>query len=124
MIRTKICGLLSLAAQLPDAHVQFDTLSVTIGWRVFAPDPATSEFLRVTAADGSPVDYMPLVCRLNDQLLLIAIAPPSMSAITIHKNSRRPLVRDLFTESIDTDAPLHPIGGESWGNVGLFLIEP
>jgi len=97
---------------------------VGLGWRVFAPDPATAQFLRVTGADGSPVDTLPLVCRLNDQLLLIALAPPSTPALTIFKNGRRPLVRDLLTGTLDSDAPLHPLAGENWARVGLFTIDP
>ena len=123
-VAARTTALLSLACLLPDARPDFDALRVGLGWRVFAPDPATGQFLRVTAADGGPVDYLPLVCRLNDQLLLIALAPPSTPAVTIFKNNRRPLVRDLLTDTLDSDAPLHPLGGEDWARVGLFTIDP
>jgi hypothetical protein len=123
-MEARTSALLSLACLMPDAHADFEALQVSLGWRVFAPDPATSQFLRVTAADGSPVDFLPLVCRLNDQLLIIALAPPDVPALTIHKNGRRPLVRDLLTDTRDTDAPLHSIAGESWGRVGLFTVDP
>ncbi len=123
-LEARTSALLSLACLLPDAQADFDALQVSLGWRVFTPDPATSQFLRVTAADGSPVDFLPLVCRLNDQLLIVALAPPTVPALTIHKNSRRPLVRDLLTDTVDTDAPLHPVAGESWGRVGLFTVDP
>ena len=117
-------ALLSVACLLPDVRPDFDAVRVGLGWRVFAPDPATEQFLRVTAADGGPVDHLPLVCRLNDQLLLLALAPPSTPALTVLKNGRRPLVRDLLTDTLDTDAPLHPLAGEPWARVGLFTIDP
>ena len=121
-------ALLSLACLLPDARPDFDTVRVSLGWRQFAPDPATNQFLRVLGANGAPVDFLPLVCRLNDQLLIVALAPPSTPALTIFKNNRRPLVRDLLTDHLDTDAPLHPLradgSNEDWGRVGLFTVDP
>ncbi|MBV9850556.1 MAG: hypothetical protein JO250_12865 [Armatimonadetes bacterium] len=123
-VATRTTALLSLACLLPDARPDFDAVRLGLGWRVFAPDPATAQFLRITGADGGPVDYLPLVCRLNDQLLLIALAPPSTPALTVFKNGRRPLVRDLLTGALDSDAPLHPLAGENWARVGLFTIDP
>jgi dienelactone hydrolase len=117
-------ALLSLACLLPDAVADFDSLQVSLGWRVFTPDPATAEFLRVTRDDGSPVDFLPLVCRLNDQLLILALAPPETQAITILKNNRRPLVRDLLTNILDSDTPLHSLPGEKWAKFGLFTVDP
>ena len=117
-------ALLSLTSLLPDARPDFDAVRVGLGWRVFAPDPAAGQFLHVTGVDGGPVDSLPLVCRLNDQLLLVALAPPDTPALLILKNGRRPLVRDLLTDALDFDAPLHPPAGENWARVGLFTIDP
>ncbi len=120
-------ALLSLAALLPESKVSFDTPSVTLDWRVFTPDPAAAPFLRLTATGGADarVHYLPLVCRATDQLLLLVIAPPSVEAVSVWKNGKRPLLRDLRTGSVDTDAPLSLISNkERWARAGLFTIDP
>ncbi len=120
-------ALLSLAALLPAAQVHFDAPSVTLDWRVFTPDPAAAPFLRLQAAGGADarVDYLPLVCRATDQLLLLVVAPPSVEAVSVWKNSKRPLLRDLRTGLVDTDAPLTFIAGkERWARAGLFTVDP
>lgn len=119
-------ALLSLAALLPDSKIDFDAPSVTLDWRVFAPDPAAAPFLRVQAAGGTgPVDWLPLVCRATDQLLLLILAPPDVEAVTLWKNNKRPLARDLRTGTLDTETRLTPIAKEQpWGRVGLFTVDP
>ena len=120
-------ALLSLACLLPEAQVNFDAPSVTLGSRVFTPDPAAAPFLRLTAAGGTdtPIDWLPLVCRATDQLLLLMLAPPSIDAVSVWKNSKRPLLRNLRTGQIDTDAPLSPVSSkERWASVGLFTVDP
>ena len=120
-------ALLSLAALLPGAKISFDTPSVTLDRRVFTPDPAAAPFLRLTAAGGADarVDWLPLVCRATDQLLLLVIAPPSVEAVSVWKNSKRPLLRDLRTGLVDTDARLSLISGkERWARAGLFTVDP
>ena len=120
-------ALLSLAALLPDAQVNFEAPSVTLDWRVFTPDPAAAPFLRLQAAGGADarVDYLPLVCRATDQLLLLVVAPPSVEAVSVWKNSKRPLLRDLRTGSVDTDAPLAFVSSkERWARAGLFTVDP
>ena len=118
-------ALLSLTALLPDAKVDFDAPSVTLDWRVFAPDPAAAPFLRVEAAGGKGLaGWLPLVCRATDQLLLLVLAPPEMDAVTLYKNNKRPLARDLRTGALDTDLPLMPIGKEGWARIGLFTVDP
>ena len=120
-------SLLSLAGLLTHSKIDFDAPSVTLDWRVFAPDPAAAPFLRVQPFGKSAdawVDWLPLVCRGTDQLLLLALAPPSVSAVTVCKNGKSPLLRDLRTGTVDAAAPLHPIPGASWANVGLFTVDP
>ncbi len=120
-------ALLSLVGLLPEASVSFDAPSVTLGSRVFTPDPAAAPFLRVTAAGGTDtlVDWLPLVCRATDQLLLLMLAPPSVDAVSVWKNSKRPLLRNLRTGLVDADAPLSPVSSkERWANVGLFTVDP
>ncbi len=120
-------ALLALAALLPEAKISFDAPSVTLDWRVFTPDPAAAPFLRLTAAGGADarVDCLPLVCRATDQLLLLLVAPPSVEAVSVWKNSKRPLLRDLRTGTVDTDAPLALISGkERWARAGLFTVDP
>ena len=71
------------------------------------------------------MDWLPLVCRATDQLLLLIAAPPSVEAVSVWKNGKRPLLRDLRTGSVDTDAPLSLISGkERWGRAGLFTVDP
>ena len=120
-------ALLALAGLLPDAKLSFEAPSVTLDWRVFTPDPAAAPFLRVAAAGGADAraDWLPLVCRATDQLLLLALAPPSVEAVSVWKNGKRPLLRDLRTGRVDTDAPLSLISGkERWARAGLFTVDP
>ncbi len=117
--------LLAQAALLPDAVVDFDRLTVTLGWRAFSPDPATEKFVGVRAAlDGSPVSFLPLVCRLTNQVLLLVLAPPDMETVEIGHNGRRPAARDLLSGALDAKPCLHAIAGERWGRAGLFILEP
>jgi len=120
-------ALLSLAGLLPDSQIGFDGPSVTLGSRVFTPDPAAAPFLRLTAAGGADarVDWLPLVCRATDQLLLLMLAPPPVEAVSVWKNGKRPLLRNLRTGVVDTDAPLSPVSSkERWASVGLFTVDP
>lgn len=120
-------ALLSLAGLAPDAQLDFDAPAVTLGWRVFAPDPAAAPFLRVQPAqeaEGHWVDWMPLVCRATDQLLLLVLAPPAVEAVAVWKNGKCPLLRDLRTGTLDSAAPLTFLGKERWARVGLFTVDP
>ncbi len=119
-------ALLSLAGLLPGSKIDFDAPSVTLDWRVFAPDPAAAPFLRVLPAGGAGwVDWLPLVCRGTDQLLLLLLAPPNVEAATVWKNGRRPLLRDLRTGLVDTETSLSPLSKDNpWGRVGLFTVDP
>lgn len=117
-------ALLSIAAFIPEALPSFDTLSVALDWRVYAPDPATDEYIRLITPNDGPVHYLPLVSRQDDQLLLLILAPRETECVSIFKNGRRPLVRDLLAGTLDSDAPLHPLGDESWARIGIFTIDP
>ncbi|MGI4790756.1 MAG: hypothetical protein ACRYFS_18145 [Janthinobacterium lividum] len=120
-------ALLSLAGLLPEAVLNFDAPSVALDRRVFTPDPAAAPFLKIQPANGTdtPIDYLPLVCRGTDQLLLLMLAPPSVEAVTVAKNGKRPLLRDLRTGQLDTEAPLAFVSGkERWARVGLFTVDP
>ena len=119
-------ALLSLAGLLPESEVNFEAPSVTLGGRVFTPDPAAAPFLRLQPAGGAEarIDFLPLVCRGTDQLLLLMLAPPDVDAVSVWKNGKRPLLRDLRTGKIDTDAPLAFPGKERWARVGLFTVDP
>ena len=122
-------ALVALAGLAPESKLDFDAPAVTLGWRVFAPDPAAAPGLRVQPAGGDApgerwADWLPLVCRATDQLLLLVLAPPAVEAVTVWKSGKRPLLRDLRTGLLDSDAPLAPIGKEGWARVGLFTVEP
>ena len=118
-------ALLSLTALLPDAKVNFAAPSITLDWRVFAPDPAAAPSLTVSPTDEAAwADWLPLVCRATDQLLLLVLAPPGVESVTITKSGRQPLLRDLRTGRLEADAPLGFIGKEKWGRAGLFVIDP
>ena len=120
-------ALLSVAGLLPEAQIRFDAPSVTLGSRVFTPDPAAAPFLRLSAAGGTDarLNWLPLVCRGTDQLLLLMLAPPDIQAVSVWKNGKRPLLRNLRTGLVDTDAPLSPVSSkERWASVGLFTVDP
>jgi len=120
-------ALLSVAGLLPHAGIDFDAPSLTLDWRVFAPDPAAAPFLRVEPVGSGEniwADWLPLVCRGTDQLLLLVLAPPSVEAVTVCKNGKAPLLRDLRTGIVDAAAPLHSIPGDPWARIGLFTVDP
>ncbi len=118
-------ALLSLAALLPDAKVNFAAPSVTLDWRVFAPDPAAAPSLTVSPTDETAwADWLPLVCRATDQLLLLVLAPPDVEAVIVTKSGRQPLLRDLRTGRLEADSPLSAVGKEKWGRAGLFVVDP
>lgn len=118
-------ALLSLTSLLPDAKVNFAAPSVTLDWRVFAPDPAAAPSLTVSpTSEAAWADWLPLVCRATDQLLLLVLAPPGVEAVTVTKSGKRPLLRDLRTGRLEADAPLGFIGKEKWGRAGLFVVDP
>ena len=120
-------ALLSLAGLLPSSKIDFDAPSVTLDWRVFAPDPAAAPFLRIEPncqGEDVWVDWLPLVCRGTDQLLLLVLAPPSVQAVTVCKNGKFPILRDLLTGGLDAAAPLHLLPGAAWASVGIFTVDP
>ncbi len=118
-------ALLSLAALLPEAKVDFAAPSVALDWRVFAPDPAAAPSLTITpVGDTAWADWLPLVCRATDQLLLLVLAPAGVEAVTVTKSGKSPLLRDLRTGRLDAAAPLGLIGKEKWGRAGLFVVDP
>jgi len=117
-------ALLSLAALVPDARPDLDALSVTLDWRVFAPDAATEQYIDVQASDGGPVPFLPLVCRGTDQLLLLVLAPPATGTVSVLNRGRRPVLRDLVSGGLTDEARLHSPAGEAWARVGLFTIDP
>lgn len=118
-------ALLSLAALLPETKLNFAAPSVTLDWRTFSPDPAAAPSLTVTpVGETAWADWLPLVCRATDQLLLLVLAPPGVPAVTVTKSGRQPLLRDLRTGRLEADAPLGFIGKEKWGRAGLFVVDP
>lgn len=117
-------ALLSLGALLPQSRIDFDRHSVSLDWRTYTPDPAAKQHVQVRGSGNQPVHFLPLVCRASDQLLLLVLAPPTVDAVTILKNNRRPLACDLLCDTLDTATPLHAPGGVSWARVGLFTIDP
>jgi len=123
-IRAYFDAMLSVASVLPDFVPDFDTLHVRCGWRDYGPDQATEAYLKVTSPTGEQVDTLPLVSRTNAQVLLIVLAPPTVDRVTVLNNGKHPLLKDLFTDNVDSDAPLHPLIGEKWARVGLFTIDP
>lgn len=123
-VRAYFDAMLSIAGVLPDFEPNFDALQVKYKWTVFAPDQAVENYLKVTSPKEEPVDTFALVSRVNGQVLLIVLAPPSVDHVTVLNNGKRPLLKDLFTDNVDNDAPLHPLLGENWAKVGLFTIDP
>lgn len=117
-------SLLSLAALLPQSRIDFERSAVSLDWRTYAPDPAAGQHIQVRGSGSKPVHFLPLVCRASDQLLLMILAPPTVDAVTILKNNRRPLACDLLRSTLDTDTPLHAPAGFTWARVGLFTIDP
>ncbi len=88
------------------------------------PSP-TAPPLTVSPTNGAAwADWLPLVCRAIDQLLLLVLAPPIVEAVTVIKSGKHPLLRDFRTGHLDAAAPLGLIGKEKWGRAGLFIVDP
>ena len=119
-------ALLSVAALCPDSIIDFDGMTVTLGWRQFAPEPMVMPYIDV--APGEPgsgwVMSLPLVCRSTDQMLLIVITSSKVGTVTVLKNGRKPLVCDQISKSTDEIPKLHAVNGSAWGKVGIWLINP
>lgn len=117
-------ALLSLAALAPDARPNFDALSVTLDWRVFAPDAATEQYVSVQTPEGVPVPFLPLVCRNTDHLMLLVLASRTTEIVSVLNHGRRPILRDLLSGDLTDEARLHPPAGEPWARAGVFVIDP
>lgn len=115
--------LLSVAQRANNTQADRDRITVKRGWQTFAPDPALREYVSVTAPDGSPVDYLALVCPISLQVLIMAVTPPHIREVIITKNGRRPFVKGLLTGEFDMEARLSKLGDGSEAMVGVFLAD-
>ena len=126
--------LLGLSARIENCTPNFDEVSIKRGWHTFAPEAAARDYLTVSAspdsgseesdpAPGEPVDFLPLVCPLTLQVLLLVLAPGGTAQVTITKNGTIPYVKNLLTGDYDQAAALVPLGDGSEAMIGIFLAD-
>ncbi len=116
--------LLCLAQRAANCVADRDHLTVTRAWQTFKPDPATREYIRVTEEDDeTPADYLALVCPVTLQVLIMVIAPSQTARVRIHKNNRRPFVKNLLNGEFDQQANLVPLGDGGEAAIGVFLAD-
>ncbi|GEM_PF-3148582 len=116
--------LLAVAQRIKDGQADLDRVSVTRGWQTFSPDPATNEYIRVSApGTGERVDHLALVCPVTQQVLIAVLVPPDMEEVEIVKNSRRPFVRSLLTGDYDVKTLTVPLGDGEEARIGVYLAD-
>ena len=120
--------LLGLSARIENCTPNFDEVSIKRGWHTFAPEAAARDYLTVCAAvpdadEPVPVDFLPLVCPLTLQVLLLVLAPGGTAQVTISKNGTVPYVKNLLTGDYDRTAALVSLGDGSEAMIGIFLAD-
>ncbi|MGC4045551.1 MAG: hypothetical protein QM758_17300 [Armatimonas sp.] len=115
--------LLTLGARPKGGEADRDRVKVKRGWQTFEADPATREYIQVTAPDGSPVDFLALACQASLQVQITVLAPPSVKNVVITKNQRNPYVRNLLTGLHEQRYPLEPLGDGTEANYGVFIAD-
>ncbi len=122
---TQLPLMLLLAVGALGSHCTADRelLAVVRQWQTYAPEPAAWEYVQVTTKDGSPVDYLPLVCPATLKVLIPVIAPAGAKHVRIIKNNREPMLRNLLTGTLDSRAELVPLGDGTQAMIGVFLAD-
>lgn len=117
-------GMLGLCNLIKDAHVDFASCSIKIGWRLFEPDTAARQYVTArSAGEQACVDHLSLVCRGDDTTLALVLTDKRIPAIVIEKNKRRPVVRDLITGQLVTgDIPVHKLPFAGQEMYGIYTI--
>ncbi|MBC8137730.1 MAG: hypothetical protein H8F28_17760 [Fibrella sp.] len=116
--------LLAIATRAGGGVADWDKMTLKRDWQTFVPDPATAEYVKVSLPSGDSPDYLPLVCQVTKQVLIAVYAPVGTETVTIVKNNKRPIVKNLLTGELSATAtlqPLEPTGTE--GNIGVFLAD-
>jgi hypothetical protein len=126
--RTALCMhsigvLLTVAQRAKDAEADRDLVKVKRGWQTFQPDPATNEYVRVTLADDTPVDYISLVCPVSLQVLIAVIAPAGTTAVKVTKNTKTPFLKNLLNGEYDAKANLVPLSDGAEAMIGVFIAD-
>ena len=124
--------LLGLSARIDNCTPNPDEVSIKRGWHTFSPECTARDYLKVCAAPSdtgepnalpAPVDFLPLVCPLTLQVLLLVLAPSDVETVQITKNGKSPYVKNLLTGDYDQIASLVPIGDGSEARMGIFLAD-
>lgn len=123
-----LLSLLGLVPLMPGGQIDWKNRTAKIKWSTFGLDAATIEYVSVTSRnqdDPVPVDFLPLVCRQDDHMLLLALSAGPVDQVIIKHNQRNPVVRDLVTkELVQGPACLHRLPFGSKQRYGLFTIAP
>jgi hypothetical protein len=121
-------SLLSLVPLLPGGQIDFASRSATIKWHKYELDEATHEYVSASSADpGDPVavDFLPLVCRQDNHILLLVLSDAPVERINVVHNKRAPVLRDLISkELISGPAPLRRLPFVTKQRFGMFTISP
>lgn len=123
--------LLGLAARVSGCSPNRDEVTVKRGWHTFSPEPMAFDYVRVSAVvpDAAPddapipVDFLPLVCPITLQVLVLVLAPGGVTHVLITKNGRVPYVKNLLTGDYDQTAELVALGDGNEAMAGVFLAD-
>jgi hypothetical protein len=123
-LMTLSMNMLLAVATRAGGVADWDKMTLKRDWQTFAPDPATAEYIKVSLPSGDSPDYLALVCQVSKQVLIAVYAPVGTETVTIVKNNKRPIVKNLLSGELSATAtlqPLEPTGTE--GNIGVFLAD-
>ncbi|MDR3709733.1 MAG: hypothetical protein P4L33_15660 [Capsulimonadaceae bacterium] len=123
-ITNYLTAMLTVSGLVKGSKVNFNDTTVKIGWREFKPDSAARQYVSVEAADGDAlIDHLALVCGGDNSSLVSVLSDRPVSSVTIIKNNRRPVVRDLVSgQLVAGDIPMHTLPFTSTLRFGVYLI--
>lgn len=123
-----LLSLFGLLPLVPGGAIDWHHRSASLKWQKYEVDDATHEYVTVSSADPgepAPVDFLPLVCRQDNHILLLVLSDNPIERVGIVHNKRSPIVRDLVTKEMLTGpVPLHRFAFGGKHRYGLFTIAP
>jgi hypothetical protein len=120
--------MLSLIALIPKSTVDMFNYTAKVAWSDYGADSTTNQYISVHPdgdGDPTPVDFLPLVNRIDSIVLLPILAHGPVERIKVIQNSRMPNLRDLRTgELVCQPVELAPFPFDSPFRWGCFTMEP
>jgi hypothetical protein len=115
---------LSTAAFLDGVTVDLRKLTVTHEWHEYVPDSAASLYFEVLNEAGEMIDFLSLVCKETHQVVILVLAPMTLTSVHLIKknrtSNRRMPVMDLVTKTNCAErVPMHvlPCGSAKYAAI-------